>query len=189
MYIKRPGTSFSAESVTHKIFDIWNHLSNELKNTHKRFCFKSKIKNDIIDKCSYNIDCHNPTCRQCVHVQWPLGISLPDIWHAFLIILSLVGISGQIKDLCIRIITFWSFTILGCGFSCSPFWSVVFHCCSIREPFRVMCCLIFWWSIVDFLWCYVSVLFRVTFVILFSTFTLPIVAILYVKFKTVESTK
>ena len=52
--------------------------------------------------------------------------------------------------------TFRNFTIINCGLSCSPFWSVVFHCCGVGKPFQSLhpnCCLVFQRFVVNFLEC------------------------------------
>ena len=60
------------------------------------------------------------------------------------------------RVLCIGIITFWNFTIINCGLSCSLFCSVVFYCCGLGKPFQVLypnCCLVFQRFVVNFLQC------------------------------------
>ena len=57
------------------------------------------------------------------------------------------------RVLCIWIITFWNFTIITCGLSCSPFWSVLFHC-GFGKPVQILhCCLVFQRFVVNFLEC------------------------------------
>ena len=38
--------------------------------------------------------------------------------------------------LCIRIITFWNFTIINCGLSCFSFWSILFRYCRLVCIFK-----------------------------------------------------
>ena len=68
-------------------------------------------------------------------------------------------------------ITFWNFTIINCGLSCSNFWSVVFRCSGFGKLIQILhpnCCLVFLKVCCQLSLVYMPVLFWVTFVIIIT---------------------
>ena len=65
LYTSRPRTTFSAQSISHKLVETWNKMPHEYKTIDNKNVLKKQIKLKFINDYSDSIICNNPRCIEC----------------------------------------------------------------------------------------------------------------------------
>ena len=65
LYLPRPRTNFSKNSIYYMVPSTWNNLPNDLKFETNRNRFKNNIKLNALNKYSEFVNCNDLFCPQC----------------------------------------------------------------------------------------------------------------------------